>query len=481
MNYKKVLSILGKVIVIEGILLLFPLIVAFIYKEVAWTSILISSLICLVVGLFLALIFKTNNQTIYAKEGFLIVAFTWISVSLFGSLPFYISGEIPNFFDALFETISGFTTTGASILNDISSLSKSLLFWRSFTHWIGGMGVLVFIVALLGRTSDHSIHILRAEMTGTSVDKISPKSKDTAKILYYIYIALTIMLTLFLLFGEMSLFEALVHAFATAGTGGFGIKSDSIASYSHYSQWVIAIFMLIFGINFNLLYLFVAGKFISAFKNTEFITYFSIIVVAVILVFCNIFPLINNFSDCLRLSVFQVSSIISTTGFASANFDEWPTLSKSVLFILMFIGGCGGSTAGGFKVSRFVILFKHGISRLRQQLRPNSVEIVKLDGKCLDNETIKGVSSYLSIYCLLVIATFLLVSIFNNFSLETNLSATIACINNVGPGFDQINAINSYSCYNNFEKLVLSFAMLIGRLEIYPLLLLFIPSTYKKN
>lgn len=480
MNYKRIFGLLGRVLVLESFLLLLPLLVSLIYKENCWSAFLITAGISLIVGFLLILLCKTPNHTIYSKEGIIIVALAWIAVSIIGSLPFFISGEIPNFIDALFETISGFTTTGASILDNVELMSKGLLFWRSFTNWIGGMGVLVFIVALLGKSSDRSIHILRAEMPGPTVDKIVPNAKNTAKILYTIYISLTLILVVLLLLGGMNLFDAIVHSFSTAGTGGFSSKIDSIAGFNNYIQWVIAIFMLIFGINFNLLYLFVIGKFFKAIKNTELWTYLGIVLTSIVLVCINIYPLVNNLGDCIRLSVFQVSSIISTTGFSTCDYNLWPTLAKSLLLIIMLIGACAGSTAGGMKVSRLVILFKSAKKQANHMLNPNSVEVIKLDGKKVENDTITNVLNYLTIYVFIIVITFILLSLGNNFSLETNFSAVIACFNNIGPGFDSVGPMVSYSAYSPLGKIILSFAMLLGRLEIFPLILILSPLTWKK-
>ncbi|MBO7187622.1 MAG: TrkH family potassium uptake protein, partial [Clostridia bacterium] len=352
MNYKMVFNTVGKVLKVEAVLMVLPIIVSLIYTEwVALTAFLITALLTLILGLLFTLLLKPKNDFLFAKEGLVTVALTWISVSLLGSLPFFISKEIPNFIDALFETVSGFTTTGASILTDVTTLSHSMLFWRSFTHWIGGMGVLVFILAITSKTTDRSIHILRAEMPGPIVDKFVPKTKDTTFILYLIYSAITLVLIVMLLCGGMPLFESIVHAFGTAGTGGFGVKADSIAGYSNYIQWVIAIFMLLFGINFNLYYLLIIGKIGGFFKSRELWIYLFVTIFGALIITSNIYSWYGNFNDAFRNSVFQTSSIITTTGYATADFTTWPALSQSILVILMFVGACAGSTAGGFKLS----------------------------------------------------------------------------------------------------------------------------------
>ncbi len=480
MNLKMIFNTIGKVALIEAGLLVLPLITAIIYSENSYLSILITMGIAITIGLALVLLFKPKDRIIYSREGFSIVALAWIVLSLIGCLPFVISGEIPSFVDALFETVSGFTTTGASILKNVESLSKSLLMWRSFTHWIGGMGILVFVVALMPKNSDRSIHILRAEMPGFSVDKIVPRAKDTAKILYFIYTGLTALLAILLTFGEMDVYESLNHAFATAGTGGFSIKNTGLVGYSAYSQWVIAIFMLLFGVNFNLYFLILVGKFKTFLKNKEFLTFLLIAFTATVLVCLNVYPLFTNIHDLIRHSFFQVSSILTTTGFSTYDFNTWSQPCQMILLILMFIGGSAGSTAGGLKVSRVILLFKRIKFEIKKLINPHSVQILSMEGKKIDESTANGVTSYFSIYIVLIGIILFLIS-FNGFDMMTNFSATIACINNIGPGFSLVGPMSNYSCYSDFSKLVLSFAMLLGRLEIYPLLLAFTPMYWLKK
>ena len=481
MNYKLILTTILKVIKVEAVLMILPLIASAIYRE---TTVFYTFLITMVSAYLLSFILerlvKPSSQGFYSKDGFITVAFSWIAVSIIGSLPFYISGEIPSFIDALFETVSGFTTTGASILKDVESLSHGLLLWRSFTHFIGGMGVLVFIMAITSKTTDRPIHILRAEMPGPIVSKLVPRSKDTAKILYLIYIALTIICIVFLLFGGMDLFEAILHALGTAGTGGFGMKNDSIAGYSPYIQWVLAIFMLLFGVNFNLYYLLLMKKVGAVLKSTELKTYFIIVLVSIITITVNVYSLYGNFMGALTASVFQTSSIITTTGYSTADFNSWPTLSKTILFALMFIGGCSGSTAGGIKVSRVVILFKKIRLTLKKLIHPNAVSVVKFEGEKIEDGTSLEIGNYVSLYFICFAIITLLLS-FNNFDFETTVSSVAACFNNVGPAFGLAGPISSYADFNSFSKLVLSFAMLMGRLEIYPLLLALSPSTWIKK
>lgn len=472
----------GSVLITEAALLLLPLLVSIIYRETCAWAFLITIGITLAVGGLICLTMRPKDRTLFSKEGLVIVALAWIAVSFFGALPFVISREIPVFIDAFFETVSGFTTTGATILDNVEIMSHGLLFWRSFTHWIGGMGVLVFVMAVTVRVPERSIHILRAEMPGPIVDKLVPRARTTAMILYIIYIAMTALEVIFLLAGGMPFFDSLVHAFGTAGTGGFGIRNGSITSYSPYLQWVIAVFMFLFGINFNLYYLMLLRKFSSALRSTELWVYIGIMLGATGLICYNIFSLCSGFAEALRLSFFQVSSIMTTTGYATANISLWPTLSKAILLTLMLIGGCAGSTAGGFKVSRVVILFKSLVGRLRRVLHPRTVTVVKMEGKRIDDDTLSGVHSYLALCTLSTVLVFLLLCFEKNseiFTIETNLSAAISCFNNIGPFFSP--TLSSFSAYSGFSKFVLSVAMLLGRLEIYPLLLTCLPSTWLKK
>ncbi len=481
MNYKMVFSLIGKIITTEAALLLLPVLVAVYYGEtLPLCAYLITMVIAAAIGLLLILCFKTKNKEIYAGEGFVSVAFAWILLSLVGCLPFIISGEIPSFFDAFFETVSGFTTTGASILTNVEVMSKSILFWRSFTHWIGGMGVLVFVMAIIPGTQKGTMHVMRAEMPGPIIGKLVPRISDTAKILYLIYIVLTAVEIILLYIGGMSLFESVIHSLGTAGTGGFGIKNDGLASYSPYCQWVITIFMLIFGVNFNIYYLLLIKRVRAIFESIELWFYVAIVIASTAAITYNIFSIYGNLSDSLRHSAFQVASIITTTGYSTANFDLWPDLSKSTLLVLMFIGGCAGSTAGGLKVSRAVLLLKLIGRELRRLLHPRSVSSVRFEGKRVGEETLDSVSVYFAIYMVCIVAVFLLLS-FEPFELETTLTSAISCFNNVGPGFAGVGPASNYSAYSSFSKLVLSFAMLLGRLEIFPLIIAFSPITWSRK
>ena len=481
MNKKMVFRTVGRLLQIVSLLLLVPATVAIIYGEAKqFFAFVITAGLAFCVGVITSFFTKTKNHVIYAKDGFAITALAWIVMALVGAVPFTVSGDIPSYIDAVFETVSGFTTTGASILKDVEAMSYSGLFWRSFTHWIGGMGVLVFVMAVIPNFTDRSIHIMRAEMPGPIIGKLVPRVKDTAKILYLIYIFLTILEAVLLLAGGMPLFDSLVHTFGTAGTGGFGIKADSIASYSPYCQWVIAIFMLIFGVNFNLYYLLLLRRIRTALKSSELWCYISIVFVSVAAITVNIAPIYKNFSTALRNSTFQVASIISTTGFATADFDLWPGLSKTILLLLMFCGACAGSTAGGLKVSRVVMLFKSVAKEIRKMLHPRSIGKVHFEGKSVEDSTLSGVSTYFVIYMICFFIIFLLIS-FEPFGLESNFSAVAACFNNIGPGFSAVGPTASYTGYTGFSKIILSFAMLLGRLEIFPIVVFLSPRTWIKK
>ncbi len=481
MNRRMVIRMVGQIIKLVGAVMVLPLIVSAIYEE--WNCIIafsITILVSLVIGFAMTLICKPSNKVIYSREGFVIVSLSWLMLSLIGCVPFLLTREIPGFFDAFFETVSGFTTTGSSILRDVESMSHGLLFWRSFTHWLGGMGVLVLIMAIIPTDSGRAMHILRAEMPGPIVGKLVPKIKDTAKILYLIYLVLTVVEACFLLFGGMPLFDSIVLSLGTAGTGGFGVHGDSIASYNPYLQWVITAFMILFGINFNLYYLLLLRKFSIVVRNTELWLYFIMILVSSGIITYSIYPMYNNFGDAARHSVFQVAAIMSTTGYASADFNLWPEFAKAVIFVLLFVGGCAGSTAGGFKLSRLMLLFKLIQRDVKKMLHPRSVATVRLEGKPIDNATLNGVSSYFAIYFVMIIAVFLIIS-FEPFDFQTNFTAAVTCFNNVGPGFGNIGPMNGFADYSDFSKLVLSIAMLFGRLEIYPLLLAFYPKTWTRK
>lgn len=480
MNRKMVFYTCGQMLLLEAVLLFLPLISSFMFGESCAWAFMITIGISAALGVVVMALSKPDTTVIYSREGFVITALSWLILSAVGALPFVISGEIPSYVDAFFETVSGFTTTGASILTDLESMSRGLLLWRSFTHWVGGMGILVLVMAVLPMTTDRSIHIMRAEMPGPVVGKLVPRVRQTAKILYIIYIILTVSEIIMLLAGGMSLFEAAVHAFGTAGTGGFGIKSDSIASYSPYIQWVMTAFMIIFAANFNLYYLILIKRFKSILSSEELWVYLGIIVFSVTAVSLNIHALYPTVGETVRHAAFQVMTVMSTSGFATTDFNLWPQFSKSLLFILMLIGGCAGSTAGGLKISRAVMLFKSGRRELKKMLHPRSVSSIRLEGKSVEDSTVSSVGVYFAFFAALQLMFFLLIS-FEPFDFETKVTSVVACFNNVGPGLGAVGPAGNYAAYTDFSKILLSIAMLFGRLEIYPIIFLLSPSVWKKK
>ncbi len=479
MNYKVVLNTLGKVFLIEAALLLFPMLVGFIYQENSYLDYLIPIAMLLAVGLPLFFI-KTRDKSIYVKEGFVIVSLAWILMSAFGAVPFVLNGALPNYIDAFFETVSGFTTTGSSVISNVEVLDRSILFWRSLTHFIGGMGVLVFVLALTPGYNSGAMHVLRAESPGPTVGKLVSKLSFTARILYGIYVGMTVILIALLLVGGMPFYESVVHAFGTAGTGGFSVNSDSIASYSSYLQVVIAVFMLLFSINFNVFYLILIGNFKKAFASEELRAYMIIIFVATLSIALNILSQVANFGEALKHAFFQVTSISSTTGYASTDFQEWPSFSKAILMILIIIGASAGSTGGGLKVSRLVILCKSVFADIKRMLHPKSVVTVKFEHEPLSKDVERNVHSYFVIYVIVVaICTLLLCLDVSDFF--TNFSATLTCMGNVGPGFNLVGPMSNFELYSPYSKIMLSFVMLLGRLEIFPIILLFTPRTWKRG
>lgn len=479
MNFAMIFSILGTVLLFESFFIALPCIVSLLYSESAGIDYLIVAILCLLTGLALKKI-KPKTKVFYAREGFIAVAFSWILMSITGALPFVFSGEIKSFTNALFETVSGFTTTGATILTDIEALSKTSLFWRSFTHWIGGMGVLVFLLAVMPLSGGHSFHLMRSESPGPSVGKLVPKVRQTALILYGIYILLTLLNVIFLLFGGMHIYDALVTAFATAGTGGFGIYNDSIASFNPYIQWVVIVFMLLFGVNFNFYYLLLIRKPLQGFKISELRYYLGAFLIASFLIFLNINGSFETISEAVRHSAFSVASIMTTTGFATTDFNLWPEFSKAILVILMFMGACAGSTGGGMKVSRFMIMAKTVRKELYHLLHPTSIKIIKLDGKSIEHDVIRSVNIFLISYMTILLLSFLVVSL-DNFGFTTNMTAVITTLNNVGPGLDMVGPSGNFAGFSPLSKYVFMFDMLAGRLEIFPMLLLFVPRTWQKQ
>ena len=479
MNYKMVLYTMGRVVLLEAAFLVLPMAVSLLYGERCAVSFGLTILVALAVGFLLTFLCRGSHGTSSIKDGFMIVALTWIMLSAIGALPFVFSREIPSYVDAFFETVSGFTTTGATILTDVEALSRGMIFWRSFTHWIGGMGILVFVVMLM-KTTDRSINILKAEMPGPTVDKLAPKSRDTARILYLLYISLTVLETVLLLLGGMGLFDSVVHSLSTAGTGGFGAYNASAANFSPYIQWVLTVFMLLFGVNFNLYYLLLLGRVRDIFRNTEFKVYLGIIAAAVTIITVDILPLYQSFSTSLRQASFQVAAIMSTTGFVTADFTVWSPLSKTLLLLLMFLGGCAGSTAGGLKLSRIIILCKMARRELRRTLRPRVVDVIKMDGHRLEEQTAHSVAVYFALYMLCIGALLVALS-FSPFDMETNLFSSVSCFNNVGPAFGMAGPVGNSSLYQPVLQLLLCVGMLLGRLEIYPMLLLFVPAAWRRK
>ena len=465
---------------VEGALLLLPAAVAFLYGEKSGLSFLMVSAVLLIIFLVFGRK-KPGNKLIYGKEGLVIVGSAWILWSLFGALPFFISGCIPNYLDAFFETVSGFTTTGSTILTNIEALPMGMAFWRSLTHWIGGMGVLVFVMMLTSLDDESSMHLMRAEVPGPEADKLVPKARSTAKILYSMYFVLTAAEVVFLLFGGMSFYDALIHSFSTAGTGGFSNRNASIAYYdSAYIDGVITVFMILFGVNFNIYFLLRLKNWKAALKNEELRGYLGIILGSMAVITLNIMGMYGNIVHAFRYASFQVGAIITTTGFCTANFDQWPELSKVILLGLMVIGACAGSTGGGIKVSRFLILMKSVKQEIRRMLHPKSVTIVQINGKKVGRDTMHGVYIYFICYILIMMLSVLLVSI-NDYDFTTTFSSVLTTLNNVGPGLAQVGPIENFSGFSPLSKIVFCLDMLIGRLEIFPYLLLLSPDLWRRR
>lgn len=472
MNVRAIIYILGWILNMEGAFMLLPFIVSLLYGEQEGIAFLLVAVLCILIGT-LTVLKKPRNMVFFEKEGFVTVAFSWIMLSIFGALPFCINGDIPNFTDALFETVSGFTTTGASILTNIEAMSRCGLFWRSFTNWVGGMGVLVFLLAIMPLTKGGSpIHLLRAESPGPSVERLLPKVQNTALILYVMYFVLSLAEFILLILGKMPAFDAITAVFGTAGTGGFAVRNASFADYSPYIQWVVAVFMMLFGVNFGMYFLLYLKKWGKAVRFEEARYYFLIIIAATVIIFLNIYPVENSIESTLRHAFFQVSSIITTTGFATINFDLWPAASKAILVTLMFVGACAGSTGGGMKVSRIMILFKTVKKELMIQIHPGSVKKIKAEGKMVNHEVQRSINVFFVAYILIFIASVLLLS-FENQDLVTTFTAVAATLNDVGPGMAAVGPSGNFSFFSPFSKYVLMFDMLAGRLELYPMLMIF--------
>ena len=479
MNYSIVLYILGCVLKFESAFLVLPALVGLIYREHASVSYLAVAVLCLILGVLLTHK-KPRSTNLYTREGFVAVALSWIIMSIFGAIPFVLTGDIPFYVDALFETISGFTTTGSSILTDVESISKASLFWRSFSHWIGGMGVFVFIMAILPMMGGSTMNLMKAESPGPSVSKLVPHVKDTAKILYGIYIAITIWEATILRALGMPLFDSLTTTFGTVGTGGFGIRNDSIAGYSPAIQITITVFMILSGINYTAYFYILTGKIKELFKIEEVRWYLAIIFGSVAVITWNVRSLYPTFSETLRHAFFQVGSIITTTGYATTDFDLWPALSKTLLVTLMFIGACAGSTSGGIKVSRILILLKTIRKELSLIIHPRQVKKIRMDGHPVDHETLRSANVFLVVYFVLLLTSMLLISV-DEFDFSTNFTSVVTVLNNIGPGLNLVGPTQNFSIFSPFSKFVLMFDMLAGRLELFPMMILLMPSTWKRK
>ena len=471
--------IICRILLTEAALLVLPLLVTFLYGESPVPFLIPILLLALCGG---AMGWKKPKSTaLYARDGLAVVALAWICMSLFGALPFVLSGDIPNYVDAFFETVSGFTTTGSSILTEIEPLSRGGLFWRSFTHWVGGMGVLVFVMAILPMNDGHGMHLMRAEVPGPTVGKLVSRMSDTAKILYSIYLVMTVVEIVLLLAGGMPLYDAAIHAFGTAGTGGFSCRNLSVGAYdSVYFDVVIGVFMLLFGVNFNLYYFLLIRRFRDVLHSEELRAYLLIVAASVLAIAVNISHLYQSFAASLRYAFFQVSSIITTTGYATADFNAWPAFSKAILVILMFVGACAGSTGGGMKVARIVILAKTSVCDMRKMLHPNAVATVRFEGKPIGEKNIRSVHLFLTVYLIVFTISCLLLSL-EEMDLVTTFTAVAACMNNIGPGLEVVGPMGNFAAFSPWAKVLLSFDMLVGRLEIFPMLLLFAPSIWKRR
>lgn len=479
MNIKMTIYILGRMLGVEALVLLIPAFVGILYGEPVSAFLFASGVLAIVYILFGHK--KPKNTTIYGKEGFVIIALAWILWSIFGALPFFLSGAIPSYVDAFFETVSGFTTTGSTILTDIASMPKGMNFWRCLTHWIGGMGVLVFVMVIVSLEEKNSMHLMRAEVPGPETDKLVPKARTSAKILYGMYLGLTVVQVLLLKAGGMDWYDSIIHSFSTAGTGGFNNRNNSVAYYdSAYIDGVITTFMILFGINFNMYYLLLLKKAKAVFKNEEVRVYLGIIASATFLITANIFKIYGSFGKAFRYAVFQVASVITTTGFATADYNLWPEFSKCILLTIMVVGACAGSTGGGMKVSRIIIMFKSVWKEIKRMLKPKSVSIVKVNGKKVEESTLNGVYMYVVAYVLFFIASVLLISL-NNFDFATTFSSVLTTINNIGPGIAAVGPVENFSAFSDFSKIIFCLDMLVGRLEIFPFLVLFSPDLWKRK
>lgn len=484
MNVKFVCRIVSHTVFFTALFMLIPAGIAFSDDQMRNALIYLGVIgLMLVFGVTLYLVSRKYKPELYAQEGIAATSISWIAMSVFGAMPFVFTGEIPRYIDALFEIVSGFTTTGASILSDVEALSRCNQFWRSFSHWLGGMGVLVFLLAVIPQAKKNKgsgIFLMKAESPGPSVGKFTPHLQQTAKILYILYIVLTVLCVAFLLMGGMPLFDSLCISFGTAGTGGFGLLNSSIGSYSPYVQSVVTVFMILFGVNFNMYFLIILRQFKSVFKNEEIRTYFGILAVSMIMITVNIYHIYGNVRESFHHAAFQVASIMTTTGFATVDFEQWPAFSKAILLLLMFVGASAGSTGGGLKVSRVLLLGKNIVRTISNVLHPKRVHLVKMDGQRVNESIANGVDAYLAVYCVIILSSFVLVSL-DGYSIGTNFSAVVACFNNIGPGFELVGATGNYGHFGDLSKVVLIADMLLGRLEIFPLLALLSPDLWSRK
>ena len=479
MNIAIVIYTLGSVLEITGGLLLLPALVAAVYRESTLAVFLLTAAGSFAAGWLLRRR-PPNNRTFYVKEGFVTTALSWLAISIVGCLPFYFTGAIPSFTNALFETISGFTTTGASILPEVERLPVSCLFWRSFTHWIGGMGVLVFLLAIIPISGGSQMNLMRAESPGPSVGKFVPKVMATARILYLIYFVMSLTELCFLILGQMPFLEALMITFGTAGTGGFGVRSSSIGGYSPYIQWVVAVFMLLFGVNFNFYYFILLRRAKAAFKMEEVKAYLAMVAAACVMIFLNLQHQMQGMEGVFRHTFFQVASLTTSTGYATVDFDQWPGFSKMVLILLMFVGACAGSTGGGLKVQRILLLFKSFLRQMRMFAHPRGVRRIKYDGRSVSDEMAASVQTYLTAFLIVFGVSLMLISLEGKDAV-TNFTAVLTTINNMGPGLNLVGPAKNFDCMSILSKYVLMFDMLAGRLELYPLLMLFSPTLWKET
>ena len=487
MNYKMMCRFFAWVSLLETVFLIPPIVISVVDATHPSTiGFFVTALLSLGIFILFKVLSRDTSGSLYAKEGFVCVSVSWILLSLVGCLPFVISGAIPHFIDALFEIVSGFTTTGASILSNVEALPRAMLYWRSFSHWVGGMGVLVFLLAIAPgekKTAGFTMHLFRAESPGPEVGKLVPKMRQTAIFLYTTYIVLTILNFIFLLIGDMDVFEAVCTALGTAGTGGFGIKNDSLASYSPYIQYVTTVFMLLFGVNFSCYYLLILKQVKSVLRDEELRLFGVIVASSIVVIALNILCTVNlypTFEETFRHSAFQVASIISTTGYSTTNYDLWPSTAKVVLMLLMFTGACAGSTCGGMKCARVLLLFKSLRRNIHKMLHPQQVQVIRVNGNAMDERVISNTNAYLSAYMVIFFVSFILVSL-DGFSMMTVFSAVLACFNNIGPGFEGVGPMNNFASFGVLSKIVLIFDMLAGRLEIFPILLTFSRSVWKRN